>query len=99
VNMLDFNIDIYKGKSTDGDPLESYSGQKQEWQDYQLLRVHDGFDGAVSLHLGDCWNTVLKNGLTSFTQAVTAKETIIKFGNTMQLTHDFTVVVNATFEG
>ena len=98
MKILSFKIDIYREKSTDCDPIESHSGQLQEWERYRQLKVRDGFDGAVTLHLGDCWNTILNNKLSSYTQTVTAKETIIKFGDTMQLTHNFTVVVNTVFQ-
>ncbi len=91
-----FELRLYRGRNTDGEPEFSVSGSGDEWENYQRVRV-PGFDGSVSISLEGFWAAVLEQQLHDATAEVTGYETIVKFGDTQQLKEDFTVVVQVAY--
>jgi len=74
-----------------------YEGSSDDWQ--KCSTVHPGgFDESYTLRLDDYWGNILTKQLTEYTETLTGYETIIKYGNTMQLTHPFTVHTVCTFD-
>lgn len=101
MNLTAFRITIYLGNSVPNknslvEPEREITGSGDEHLQYQHLRVN-GFDGGASLSLVDFWKTILEQKLTSYTTTLTGRETIFKFGKTMQLKHNFTVCAEVSY--
>ena len=88
-----FQLKIFRDKKVADEPEATYTGSMDELTAYQVLKLA-GFDGRITLRLDDFWNKVIEEGLSEYIATLTGYETIIKFGNTMQLKELFTVVVD-----
>ena len=87
-----FQLKVFRGKKVIEEPETTYSGCMDELTAYQVLKLA-GFDGRITLRLDEFWNKVIQEDLVAYTTTLTGYETIIKFGNTMQLKEPFTVAV------
>jgi len=85
-----FELEIFNGRHAEGEPEHHYSGENDEWLDYLHIKT-PGFDGVISLSLEAIWRTAIEQQKTSFIAPVTGYETIVKFGDTMQMKSSFTV--------
>ena len=90
-----FRLRLFRGRTADGEPELDVAGGGHQWSDYVRVGV-PGFDGRVSIDLSSCWQQVLDSGLTELESVVTGYETIIKWGDTRQLTETFCVLIEAT---
>ena len=92
-----FDLKIYKGKRTEFNPECEVSGEGEEWAKYSRLSF-PGFDGSIKLSLEDVWHHVINNQIESHQQQVEGLESIVKFGDVMQLKEIYTVVIRASFK-
>lgn len=67
-------------------------GDLDDWKRYEQLKM-PGFDGSYSLSLSGLWAEFFENGHVPVEHVVTGYETIVKFGDTMQLKQDFRVTI------
>ena len=85
-----FDIEIFSGSLAEGESEHHYSGENDEWLDYLNIKS-PGFDGVISISLEGVWRTAIEQQKTNYTAPVTGYETIVKFGDTMQMKSSFTV--------
>lgn len=90
INIKQFKLDVYRGKEVNNTPENSYSGVGHDWMSYRCIYLQ-GFDGRITLNLELFWKKVIANKLKTFSQTLLGYETIVKFGDTMQLKEAFTV--------
>ena len=92
-----FILTIYEGKNSNSEPVFIYEGAADDWE--KCYTVHPrGFDESYTLRLEGYLENVLVKKLTEYSETLTGYETIVKYGNTMQLKHPFTVHIVCTFE-
>ncbi len=91
-----FNLKIYNGSSTKGKPVFTAAGNGDYWKSYITINL-PGFDGTIVLSLAEFWDKVLKVNLNQYQESIYGFETIIKFGDTMQLKELFIVVVEVDY--
>lgn len=72
-------------------------GTGKDWQNCITLNL-DGFNDARVLSLGDVWKQVLQNRQTEYTGEVLALETIVKFGETLQLETPYEVEIRVSYQ-
>ena len=91
-----FELNIYRGQTVTDTPEYSVIGAGDDWANHTRLKF-PGFDGSISLSLEDFWLNVLNNKTESCVQLLEGYETIIKYGDTMQLKEPFMVELKAQF--
>lgn len=91
-----FRLTVFQGNSTDA--ADVHEDDVGNWGHYERLRL-PGFDGSYSLSLSGLWAAYFENGQTRIEQTLTGYETIVKFGNTMQLKQNFRVIVEPATPG
>ncbi|MEH6502824.1 MAG: hypothetical protein V7682_02860 [Cycloclasticus sp.] len=91
-----FLVEVFNGKKMDAEPEYTFQGENDEWLEYQNLRLQ-GFDGSISIQLENIWREVLNQQKSYFIAPVVGYETIIKFGNTMQIKTPFTVKISISY--
>jgi len=96
INIKQFKLDVFRGKEVSDSPEKSYSGTGHDWMSYRCIYL-EGFDGRVTLNLELFWKKVIANKLDVFTQTLLGYETIIKFGETMQLKEAFTAQAEVSY--
>jgi len=92
-----FTLTIYEGSNSNSEPVIVYDGVADDWLSYCTVHPR-GFDQSYTLRLDGYWENVLTNQLTEYTETLIGYETIVKFGNTMQLKQPFTVHIVCSFE-
>jgi len=92
-----FVLTIYDGKNGDGEPVLVYEGSADDWSNCFIVHP-SGFDGNYTLRLEDYLQHVVAKQLAEYSETLTGYETIIKYGNTMQIKHPFTVHTVCTFK-
>ena len=85
-----FRLTVFEGNSTEAAAV--HEDETGSWGQYERLRL-PGFDGSYSLSLSGLWAAFFESGQTRVEQTLTGYETIVKFGNTMQLKQEFRVTV------
>ena len=85
-----FRIIVYEGSSTEA--AATYENDLTSWADYEGLRM-PGFDGSYSLSLSGLWAEFFAKDHAAVEQVLTGYETIVKFGDTMQLKQAFRVTI------
>ena len=74
-------------------PVLEAEATATSWHGYVHVRA-PGFDGAVSVDLGECWRRALAMDGGRFEGEATGLETNVKFGRTVQLRERFRVVID-----
>jgi len=92
-----FELEIFTGNRAEGEAEHHYSGENDEWLDYQYIKS-PGFDGVISLSLEAIWQAAIEQQKTNFIAPVTGYETIVKFGDTMQMKSPFTVKLHISYD-
>ena len=92
-----FRLRVHANTRVPGAPVRTCSGRGEDWHDYTTLSV-EGFNGSATLKLDDVWRRALEDRQSRVVATCEALETIVKFGSTMQLRHDFKVVLEVKFE-
>lgn len=85
-----FRLTVFEGSNTEAAAV--YENELRDWGKYERLRL-PGFDGSYSLSLSGLWAAFFANEQMPIEHTLTGYETIVKFGNTMQLKQDFRVTV------
>lgn len=92
-----FLLNIYAGRNATEEALWQEQGKGADWQKLDAIRL-PGFDGRVHLPLVGFWAAALAARQPRFEQQVEGLETIVKFGDTMQLRTVYTAVLEAQFD-
>ena len=92
-----FCIRIFPAGLINGEAKVEYEGNGEEWHNYRQIK-QPGFDGAQTINLNDLWLQVFSQYPKSIQMEVVGYETIVKYGNTQQLTEKFTVVADFCYE-
>ena len=86
-----FRIAIYELNSEE--ELNGFDGVGDEWRLHDSISVRVA-DESYSVDVGSVWGELLQTpDLRKVEKQVTGRRTIVKFGNTMQLTHPLRVVI------
>lgn len=96
-NPTSYVLSIYDGSTAAGEPLRIEQGQGDDWQQLTVMSLY-GFSGSATLKLHEFWQAALTAASPRFEQQVEGLETIVKFGNTMQLRPEYTLVLEAEYE-
>lgn len=94
--VAEFYVEV-SSKRTVGEVGAEYerTGSGKDWQ--QCMRLSfEGFNNSRILSLDDIWRDLIENKKTKFTGEVLALETIVKFGDTMQLETPYKVQIKVT---
>jgi len=91
-----FLVEIFSGSSIEGEAEYTCHGINDEWLDYQLVKL-PGFDGVITVSLENVWQQALKGNESCYIVPVIGYETIIKFGDTMQMKSHFTVKLSLIY--
>ncbi|MFL0803507.1 MAG: hypothetical protein K6L81_07290 [Agarilytica sp.] len=89
--IASFELNIYAGAGENSEPVYSCSGLGDEWLQYMQVRL-PGFDGTMLLRLEGFWRTVAEEMPSRYSEQITAYETIVKMGDTMQLKSIFNAI-------
>lgn len=92
-----FELKIYKGSRTEGETEYEAAGEGDEWSKYSRISF-SGFDGSIKLSLEDFWQFAIENKLEAYQRQLEGYESIVKFGDVMQLKEQYTAVLKAKYK-
>ena len=92
IKPASFRLRLFTNHNTDVEPELDITGSTEDLADYMSISL-PGFDTTVSVSFKDVWPAILNGNLKTYSGKVIGFETIVKFGNTMQLENIYTVMV------
>ena len=93
-----FHVQLFK-RHSDGktSPYATFDKQGDSETPLPQYIVVDGFSHDHFIELKPYWDKLTSQGMRNYETTVTVRETIIKFGDTMQLVDDYTLKFNMTY--
>ncbi len=95
-----FQVQLFKchanGKTS---PYATFDEQGDSTTPLPQYIVVDGFSHDHVIELQPYWDKLISQDLRDYETTVTVRETIIKFGDTMQLLDDYTLKLHITYTG
>ena len=93
-----FHVQLFK-RHTDGktSPYATFDEQGDSTTPLPQYIVIDGYSHDHIIELQPYWDKLISQGMRDYETTVTVRETIIKFGDTMQLVDDYILKFNITY--
>jgi len=93
-----FHVQLFK-RHTDGknNPYATFDEQGDSTTPLPQYIVVDGYSHDHIVELKPYWDKLIDQGMQNYETTVTVRETVIKFGDTMQLIDDYTLKFNITY--
>ena len=93
-----FHVQLFQ-RHSDGktNPYATFDEQGDSEAPLPQYIVVDGFSHDHIIELKPYWDKLISQGMQNYETTVTVRETIIKFGDTMQLVDDYILKFNITY--
>jgi len=97
-NIQHFHVQLFSSNS-EGNPATYPKFDKQGDSQDKLPQyiVVDGYSQDQMIDLQPYWDDLIPQGVTHYETVITIKETIIKFGDTMQLVDHYLLIIDISY--